>query len=240
MKIFIQEKWIEMKHYDAISRIQDDGFLMGDDVWAFNKLDGQNLCIKYSPRRKEFGPFGSRNRVFDENDEQFGEAVRFFLSSNYQDVLRNLVKENSGKGGIFAGVDEVTFFFEWYGENSFAGVHKEGDEMHLALIDIFLKKKGYIEPKSYYDIFCKNTNIETPELIFKGKLTQDFVNEIRNYDVEGNLSGKSPSQQIKEGVVCRRSSMLKGQRMPKVKFKTQWWLDKLHSKYSEEECKILE
>ena len=26
-----------MKHYDAIPRIQDDGTLLGEDVWVFNK-----------------------------------------------------------------------------------------------------------------------------------------------------------------------------------------------------------
>ena len=45
---------------------------------------------------------------------------------------------------------------------------------------------------------------------------------------------------VKEGVVFKRSTLLKGQRRPSVKVKTKWWLDKLHSLYTEEECKKLE
>lgn len=43
-----------MRHYDTINRIQDDGTLLGEEIAAYNKLDGQNICIKYSPRTKNF------------------------------------------------------------------------------------------------------------------------------------------------------------------------------------------
>ena len=193
-----------MKHYDSIPRIQDDGTLKGETVWGFNKLDGQNFCVTYNCRKKTWGPYGSRTVTVDENSEQFGPVVKWFNASNYSGILSSIVKDNSGKKQVFNGVDEVTFFFEWYGENSFAGKHQEGDEMHLALIDVFLKKKGYMEPDDYYNLF-NNSGIE-----------------------------------IKEGVVFKRSTMMKGQRRPSVKVKTKWWLDKLHSMYSEEECKKLE
>lgn len=226
-----------MRHYDSINRIQDDGFLLGQSVWTFNKLDGQNFAVKFNPKKSEFDTFGSRKRMVDENDEQFGETVRYFKTSNIPSVLIELVKKNKGKGGIFAGVDEITFYFEWYGEHSFAGFHQAGDEMHLALIDVFIKKKGYIEPKPFYEIFCKDERIETPELIFKGVLTKTFVDEIWNNDwtQEG-----CQWPQIKEGVVCRSTSLLKGQRMPKVKFKTKWWIDKVHANYPEDQWKDLE
>lgn len=226
-----------MRHYDSINRIQDDGFLIGKPVWAFNKLDGQNLAVKYNPKKDVFDMFGSRNRVFDENDEQFGPAVKYFLNSNIPSALSDIVNKNKGKKGIFAGIDEITFYFEWCGEHSFAGRHDPDDELKLYLIDVFIKKKGYIEPKPYYDLFCLDERIDTPELIFKGTLTNTFVNEIwnNNWTYPDALY---PS--VKEGVVCRLSSTLKGQRMPKVKFKTKWWIDKLHELYTDEECKQLE
>lgn len=226
-----------MKHYDSINRVQDDGFLLGKSVWAFNKLDGQNFAVKYNPKKNIYDSFGSRNRMVDENDEQFGGAVRYFKESLIPNVLSELVKANKGKNGVFAGVDEITFFFEWYGEHSFAGRHDPSDILRLSLIDVFLKKKGYIEPKPYYDIFCKNDRIETPELVFKGILTNSFIQEIRDNDW---TKADCLYPMVKEGVVCRSSSLLKGQRMPKVKFKTQWWLDRLHELYTEEECKLLE
>ena len=44
-----------MKHYDSIPRIQDDGILKGETVWGYNKLDGQNFCVTYRPKKGEFG-----------------------------------------------------------------------------------------------------------------------------------------------------------------------------------------
>ena len=174
----------------------------------------------------------------DENDIQFGDTVNLFFKAdkNYPETLSKLVNENSGKKGVFNGVDEITFFFEYYGENSFAGKHQEGDEMHLALIDVFLKKKGYIEPKDYENIF-RNTNIEIPDLIYVGSLNSDIVEKIQNNDW---TQPDAVFPNVKEGVVFKRSTLLKGQRRPSVKVKTKWWLEKLHSLYTEEECKKLE
>lgn len=225
-----------MKRYDSIENIKYDKFLMGEEVWAFNKLDGQNFGVKYNSRTKKFSDFTSRKCNVDETHPQFGGAVIYF-KTKYEDVLRNIVKENSGKGGIFNGVDEITFFFEWYGENSFAGFHKEGEELNLALIDVFIKKKGYIEPKPYYNMFCLNDDILTPELIYKGVLSQSFINSINNNDW---TQEDCEYPNVKEGVVIRRSTIMKGQRMPKTKTKTKWWLNKLHENFTEEECKLLE
>ena len=88
-----------MKHYDSIPRIQDDGILKGETVWGYNKLDGQNFCVTYRPKKGEFGPFGSRTRTVDENDIQFGDTVNLFFKAdkNYPETLSKLVNENSGK-----------------------------------------------------------------------------------------------------------------------------------------------
>ena len=225
-----------MKHYDSIPRIQDDGTLKGDIVWGFNKLDGQNFVAAYNCRKKTWGPFGSRTVTVDENSEQFGPVVKWFKNSNYPEILARIVKEHSGKKDVFTGVDEITFVFEWYGYNSFAGKHQEGDEMKLALIDVFLKKKGYMEPREYYSLF-KDSDIEIPELIYAGPLNSDVVEKIQNNDWT-QPDAELPT--VKEGVVFKRSTLMKGQRRPSVKVKTKWWLEKLHSLYTEEECKELE
>lgn len=225
-----------MKHYDSIPRIQDDGTLKGEMVWGYNKLDGQNFCATYNVKKNKWGPFGSRTVTVDEHSEQFGNTVRYFLNSGYEDILAIKVAQNKGKGQVFNGVDEITFFFEWYGDNSFAGKHQEGDEMHLALIDVFLKKKGYMEPKDFEWIF-RNTSIEMPELICKGPLDNEIISIIQNNDWT-QPDAELPN--VKEGVVFKRSTLMKGQRRPSVKVKTKWWLDKLHSTYPEDMWKKLE
>ena len=230
---------LNMKEYLSIPHYRDDKTLHGEQVVAFNKLDGQNFRVKYTPKgatKQQFTLFGSRQTLVDENTEGFGDAVRFF-KKNYENVLREIIVNNSRKKGIFNGIEEITLFFEWYGENSFAGFHQDGDEMHLALIDVFLKKKGYIEPNTFIDIFCEDDRIETPEFIYIGKLTNDFVTSINENDwtEEGC---RYPN--VKEGVVIKRSTLMSGQRLPMCKTKTKWWLTKLHSKFTEEECKRLE
>lgn len=225
-----------MKHYDSIPRIQDDGTLKGETVWGFNKLDGQNFCATYNYKKKTWGPYGSRTVTVDENSEQFGDVVKFFETSGYKGILARIVDKHAGKKDVFTGVDEITFFFEWYGPNSFAGKHKEGDEMHLDLIDVFLKKKGYIEPKDYEMCF-RVSGIGLPLLVYKGPLTNDIIEKVKNNDY---TQPDCWNPFVKEGVVFKRSTRLKGQRRPSVKVKTKWWLEKLHSMYTEEECKELE
>ena len=65
----------------------------------------------------------------------------------------------------------------------------------------------------------------------------DFVNSIVNNDwtQEG-----CQYPNVKEGVVIKRSTLMKGQRLPMCKVKTNWWINKLHANFSEEECKMLE
>ena len=225
-----------MKHYDSIPRIQDDGTLKGDMVVGYNKLDGQNFCVTYNCRKKTWGPYGSRTVTVDENSEQFGDTVKFFNNSGYKEILEKIIKEHSGKKDVFTGIEEISFFFEWYGWNSFAGKHQDGDEMHLALIDVFLKKKGYIEPKDYEMCF-RNCGIELPDLIYSGPLNTEIVEKIQGNDWTQPDCWNS---KVHEGVVFKRTTLLKGQRRPSVKVKTKWWLEKLHSMYSEEECKKLE
>ena len=88
-----------------------------------------------------------------------------------------------------------------------------------------------MEPDTFLQLFS-NTDIEIPELIYKGQLTSDIINTIQENDwTEEDC--KLPT--VKEGVVFKRSTLLKGQRRPSVKVKTKWWLEKLHSLYTEED-----
>lgn len=227
-----------MKHYDSIDNIKYNTELVGEQIYAFNKLDGQNFCAKYSVKKKCFTNFGSRKYMVDETSEQFGDTVRYFKYHNYETILTNIVEQHRGKNDVFSGADEITFFFEWYGEHSFAGFHslEDKNDMHLALIDVFIKKKGYIEPKKYMNLFS-DCDIELPQLVYTGTLNKDFIKSIQDNDWNEH-NCKYPY--IKEGVVIRRTTLLKGQRLPKVKVKTKWWLTELHKRYTEEEYKVLE
>ena len=229
-----------MKYYDSIPRIQDDGTLKGEMVWGFNKLDGQNFCARFSTKKNDWAGFASRHVTVDENsDSELAGAVKYF-KIHYADDIKKIIKDNWKKGDPFQGIEDISFYFEWWGPNSFAGKHDFGDyingKVELYLIDIFLKKKGYMEPKTYYELF-KDTNIKMPELIYTGPLTAEIIEKVQNND----WTSENPEfPTVKEGVVFKRSTMMKGQRRPSVKVKTNWWLNKLHSTYPEDMWKTLE
>lgn len=219
-----------MKEYNSIPRFIDDKSLLGQQVYAFNKLDGQNFRAKYNPKTKQFVLFGSRTQLVDENNENFSQAIKLFHQYMENELL-NIISENSAKNKPFNGISELTFFFEFYGDNSFAGFHDPNDKPKLALIDVFLKKKGYIEPKIFDELFCQNPNINTPQIIMIGKLNMDFVNDIVNNDW---TSTNPLFPNVKEGVVVKRTTLLKGQRLPMCKIKTNWWINKLHNDFEQE------
>lgn len=173
--------------------------------------------------------------IVDETNEQFGNCVKIF-KKEYENVIKNVIKENSKKKGVFNGIDEIHFYFEYAGDNSFCGFHKETDEMSLTLIDIFLKKKGYVEPKYFYELF-ENTIVKLPEIIYKGYLTQEFIKSINENDW---TQPDCLYPNVKEGVVCKRTTLLKGQRLPMVKVKTNWWINKLHNTFTEDKWKEME
>lgn len=219
-----------MRHYPSFENQKFDHILDGEVVWAENKLDGQNFVARYNGKTKEFIAFGSKRMMVDETHPQFGDAVKIF-KQQYEDVLKNCIKEHSKKKQIFNSVNEIHFYFEYWGGNSFCGFHQEGDEMNLTLIDCWLKQKGYLIPKDFYETFGKYDAIKLPEIIYKGKLDNDFIQSIINNDW---TKDDCLYPTVKEGVVCKRSTSLSGQRLPMVKVKTNWWMNKLKEKYPNE------
>lgn len=215
-----------MRYYESFLNINNDKELLNDAIYAFNKYDGQNFVVKYNARSKEFDSFGSRTQLVDETSEQFGNAVKIFKETMQEELLR-LIKKNTGKHKLFEGITEIEFYFEYWGENSFCGMHQENDKMQLILIDIWLKKKGYVEPVDFID-FTNDSKIPSAEVIYIGKLNNEFIQSIKTNDWTKE-DCKFPS--VKEGVVCKRSHQKKGQRLPKVKIKTEWWLNKVKERY---------
>ena len=89
-----------MRHYDTINRIQDDGTLLGEEIAAYSKLDGQNICVKYSPKTKKFDQFGSRKRVFDEteySDNLALECITNLRKGSNDATLRKYIASKSSK-----------------------------------------------------------------------------------------------------------------------------------------------
>jgi hypothetical protein len=143
-------------------------------------------------------------------ENPYVEAVNIFMDK-YSLELDQIF--NSEK--IFRGVDTITVYGEFFGENSFAGQHNWEEEHDVVIFDMFLYKKDFLKPGDFIDLF---SHLGIPKVVYRGLLTDEFIK-----DVELNAFGW-----LKEGVV------LKGVNENKVwmaKLKTNAWLEKVRALY---------
>lgn len=191
-----------MKSYPSIQK----RFARKENYYFFDKLDGSNIRAEWS-KKQGFYKFGSRTQLINQDHPQLGEAV--LLIKNLEKYFNNYAKENK--------VDRFVAFFEFFGENSFAGSH-DNEEHKVVLIDVSEYKKGFMSP----DIFIKTfeqSNIEIPKLLYIGKPTEPFFESVKN----GSLCGMTF-----EGVIGKRKTGKTTHDYFKIK--NNAWLDKLKEK----------
>lgn len=199
-----------MKHYPSIPRSTGQSF-REFEAYVFDKLDGSNLRAEWT-RKKGWGKFGTRERLFDESDEVFGEAIKLFTETIAPNV-DPIVHDNRW--------DQVTVFMEFYGPQSFAGQHVKEDPKTLTVFDINPYKKGILGPREFLDLFKRVPHV-TPRYLGRMNWTRGFVEEVR--------LGKIPGITF-EGVVGKAGE---GHKLIMAKAKTQAWVDKVHAQYGEE------
>lgn len=184
---------------------------------AFFKHDGSNLRFEWSKKRGWY-KFGTRRRLFDETDPEYGRAIPIFLEKFGDQIPRILKKEKE-----YRSVDQCIVWCEFEGEHSFAGFHDFTDDFDLILLDVNPYKKGIVPPRQFIKHFG---SLNVPEVVYEGNFNQRFILDVRE--------GKYP---VKEGVVVKGikpgGHPQHGLWMAKVK--TLWWLDELRAKAKENE-----
>jgi hypothetical protein len=186
---------------------------------AFDKLDGSNIRVKYT-QKKGFHLFGSRTQMFDHSHPFLAPAIPYF-KKHFETPLTKLIEKN------YPNEREVIAFFEFFGDQSFAGFHEPGDPTHrLVCIDIMVghKNRKFLSPQQ----FIKETtkfNVEIPAVLYEGNLSDQFINDVRG--------GKFD---VVEGVVCKGTLSSGAARggIWMCKVKTQAYLDRLFNRYGEE------
>lgn len=181
---------------------------IGKDCYSFYKYDGSNLRWEWNKKRGFF-KFGTRKRMFDESDDQFGDAVALFREK-YEEPLSRILVDKFKQ-------DKVVVFTEYLGENSFAGYHEDEDKKELKLFDVHIIKKGLLSPKDFVRTFGHLDF--SAELLYEGKFNKEYINKIRLTN-DGSL---------KEGVVVKGG---KGHGLWLSKIKTLDYLEKLKKKES--------
>jgi hypothetical protein len=202
-----------MKSYPSIPRSTGQAF-REFDAYVFDKLDGSNLRFEWS-KKQGWHKFGTRHRLFDEKDLDFGTAIPIF-KQNLSEVIEKQAKDNRW--------ERVIAFCEFFGENSFSGIHYP-EPKQLKLFDIDVYKKGLLYPKE----FLKQFGDLDISVKFLGchKWNRSFVEKVRINEIEGITF---------EGAVGKA---VDGREIIMAKAKTQAWIDAVKAHYGLEADLIL-
>src|SRR5688500_10404747 len=115
-----------MKSYPSIPHWNKG--LFGENCVAFEKLDGSLIRAEWS-KKNGWYKFGTKKQLIAETDEQFGQAVTLF-NNKYSEGLQKVFRDK------YRDCHNFIVFLEYYGEQSFAGTHVEGDKMDVVLFDV--------------------------------------------------------------------------------------------------------
>ena len=195
-----------MKQYPSIpSKINSEV-----DIYAFDKLDGSNIRVEWSPK-SGFSKFGTRRRLLSEKEDHLGKAVTLF-KKNWEPHLPEIFSKQRWQHSL-------VLFFEFFGEKSFAGYHHDDDTHKLVLIDVDVYKMGLVAPRDFLKIF---EELSIPKVLYHGKCNTSFIESVRNSTLEGMSF---------EGVVCKAYRPKRGNIMFKIK--SQAWLNQIKEKFGD-------
>ena len=182
----------------------------GTPFYVFDKLDGSNVRAEWT-RKRGFHKFGKRNGLLDPGYDTtpFLAEAPGLIMSNHADALAAVAKSQRW--------DKATFFFEFYGPNSFAGFH--ADEPHtVTLLDVAVHRKGFMEPRDFLKLFG---DVDTPRLLHRGNFTKELAEAVASGTLEGMTF---------EGVVCKGAWDKKKGRPAMWKWKNLAWFQRLREK----------
>lgn len=202
-----QKKWrFYMQQYPTISK----SIIKDLDYYIFDKLDGSNIRVEFS-LKNGFDKFGTRKKLMSDDSGILNISKDLILK--YESITEEIFKKNKWKDG--------TLFFEFHGENSFAGFHDEKDDFKVSLIDAHIVNLGYLAPKEYLKTF--EGKIEMSEFIKIGKLNKTTIHDIENGLIPGVTF---------EGVIGK--ALVKN-KIVRCKVKSKLWLSKLKDRYGNDD-----
>lgn len=203
---------LKMKEYPSIMRTPRYGV----PVYIFDKPDGSNIRAEWS-RKNGFWKFGRRNSLLDDSNPQIVKSKDLFLQT-YGESLGKIFTDQRWTKAVA--------FFEFWGPQSFAGVHVDSDEHRVTLFDVSYEKKGLMEPRMFLKLFDA---LPIAPFLHHGTFNVTIEQQIRS----GQLPGITA-----EGVVCKGSYVSPG--LPLMfKVKTDAWVERVKSLYKGKE-KLLE
>ena len=193
-----------MKDYPSVPRSVGTAFRQIDNCYVFDKIDGSSMRAEWSKKRGWY-KFGRRHGLCDSSNPHLEQVPEMFYSDLAEDLTR-LATDNRWQ--------HLVVFFEFWGEQSFAGQHFDDDPKHLTVFDVAADKKGILPPKEFLKRFAGY--VSTPAFLGRVQWTRGYVEKVRRGEVEGITF---------EGVVGK--SAISKHEIVRAKAKTQAWIDKV-------------
>ena len=195
-----------MKSYPRIDYWNHGYF--GEDCIAAFKYDGSNMRFEWGHKNGWY-KFGTRNVLVNEKTPLYGLGVQIFLQK-YGEDLDRIFRTKYPKCVNFV------VFCEFFGENSFAGLHQEGDVMDVVLFDVSKYKHGFLSPYEFLDNFG---HLHTPKILWQGEYNDELLEAVRT-----NVWS------LKEGVIAKG---VHNDNIWMTKIKTNDWLLKVKEKFGQ-------
>jgi hypothetical protein len=154
-----------VKSYPSIP--YHDRHTLNQPCHAFYKYDGSNLRFEWS-KKAGWYKFGTRTRLFDHTDPDFGGAIDLFLNGlgdGVEKVFRDRYKQS----------DRAIVFAEFFGPSSFSGQHVKEEPKDLVLFDVNLHKKGILGPAEFVKEFG---HLRSAEVVYQGPFSEEFISEV--------------------------------------------------------------
>ena len=201
---------------------------------GFVKYDGSNFRAKYT-QKQGFNLYGSRHELIDESHKFLGEAVTIF-ERDYKKELTTFFKKEED----LRNHREIVVFGEFFGSQSFAGIHQPNDPKELVIFDVLVGHKNHWFYNPYDFIETFQSLVKIPPVLYDGNMNDKLIQDVRNgvYTPEFH---KLTNNKFKlfEGMICN-GTLKRGDCMGhvwKCKIKTNEYFDALRNRWGEEGIK---
>jgi len=201
---------------------------------AFVKFDGSNFRCKYT-KKQGFNLYGSRHELIDESHQYLGEAVTIF-KRDYQKELTNFITKNED----LRNERELVVYGEFFGPNSFAGIHEPSDPKELVIFDVLVGHKNhwFYTPLDFIKTF--QSIVKIPPVLYIGNMNDQLIEQIRTGIYTPEFHKLTDNKfKLFEGVVCK-GTLTRGDFCGKVwmcKIKTNEYFQALRNRWGEEGVK---
>jgi hypothetical protein len=193
-----------LKEYPSIPGSKGQQFREIPNARVFGKLDGSSMRSQWN-RTKGWFKHGRRSGLLDDSNPVLLVAPKLF---------EERLAEPLARIAYAARWQSLVVFYEFWGKESVAGLHADGDPKFLTIFDV-APNDAMLEPDLFRKLF--EGKVETAPYLGTRNWTRGLVEQIRLGQLEG-----LPFEGAVAKAAERRSDVI-----VRAKAKTQRWIDRV-------------